>query len=57
MKIVDFKRDEAQNVVAILESGTEVVLASEYIAANKPQVGDEYAEEVKEVPQAELPIE
>lgn len=55
MKIVDFKRDEAQNVVAILESGTEVVLTSEYIVANKPQVGDEYAEE--EAPQAELPIE
>ena len=44
MKIADFKRDEANQIIAIGEDGAEVVLSSEYVAANKPQVGDEIAE-------------
>ena len=42
MKIADFKRDEANQVIAVGEDGAEMILASEYIAANKPQIGDEY---------------
>lgn len=42
MKIADFKRDEANRIIAIGEDGAEVVLPFEYVAANKPQVGDEY---------------
>lgn len=42
MKIADFKRNEANQIVAVGEDGAEVVLSFEYVAANKPQVGDEY---------------
>ena len=42
MKIANFKRDEANRIIAIGEDGAEVVLPFEYVAANKPQVGDEY---------------
>jgi hypothetical protein len=45
MKIVDFKRDENNAVVAILDDDSEKVLSSEYVAANKPQIGDELVEE------------
>ena len=44
MKITDFRRDELNNVIAICTDGkksVEVALTSEYVAANKPQVGDE----------------
>ena len=37
MKIVDFKRDENNAVVAILDDDSEKVLSSEYIVQNKPQ--------------------
>ena len=66
MKIADFKRNEANEIVAIGEDGAEVVLPFEYVAANKPQVGDEYVavESVAEVaaiveaaPEAEAPAE
>jgi hypothetical protein len=43
MKIVDFQRTE-RDITAVLEDGREVALTWDYIAANKPQVGDEYAE-------------
>ena len=45
MKIVDFKRDEKNQVVAILDDDSEQVLSSEYVAQNKPQIGDELIEE------------
>ena len=66
MKIADFKRDEANRIIAIGEDGSEVVLPFDYVAANKPQVGDEYiaVEIVAEVeaivdavPEAETPAE
>jgi len=40
MIIDDFKRDEDNNVIAICGK-KEVPLSFEYIAINKPQVGDE----------------
>jgi hypothetical protein len=42
MKIVDFKRNQANQIVAVGKDGAEVVLPFEYVAANKPQVGDDY---------------
>jgi hypothetical protein len=42
MKIADFKRDADNNVVAIGEDGSEVIIPFDYIDANKPKVGDEY---------------
>ena len=47
MKIVDAKR-EGNEITAILEDGREVALTAEYIAEHKPQLGDEYIEEVSE---------
>lgn len=66
MKIADFKRNEANEIIAVGEDGAEVVLSFEYVAANKPQVGDDYyaVETVAEiaiivdaVPEAETPAE
>ena len=45
MKIVDFKRDENNAVVAILDDDSEKTLSSDYVAQNKPQVGDELIED------------
>ena len=45
MKIVDFKRDENNAVVAILDDDSEKVLSAEYVAQHKPQIGDELVEE------------
>ena len=45
MKIVDFKRDENNAVVAVLDDDSEKVLSSEYVATNKLQIGDELIEE------------
>jgi len=42
MKITNFKRDADNNVVAILEDGSEVILSAGYIESNKPRVGSEY---------------
>jgi len=55
MKIANFKRDADNNVVAILEDGSEVILSAGYIESNKPRVGSEYGtpsvvEEVVEAP-------
>lgn len=49
MIIDDFKRNEANEVVAICGE-KEIVLSAEYIAAHKPQIGDEI---VAEEPKAE----
>lgn len=48
MKIVDFKRDENNAVVAILEDDSEKTLSSDYVAQNKPQIGDEIIEDPAE---------
>ena len=45
MKIVDFKRDENNAVIAVMEDGSEKTLSFDYVAQNKPQVGDELIEE------------
>jgi len=55
MKIANFKRDADNNVVAILEDASEVILSAGYIESNKPRVGSEYGtpsvvEEVVEAP-------
>jgi len=42
MKIVDFKRDEANNIFVVAADGTEIQLDEAYVAKHKPQVGDEY---------------
>jgi len=42
MKIANFKRDADNNVVAILEDDSEVILSAAYIESNKPRVGSEY---------------
>lgn len=51
MKIVDFKRDEANNIFVVAADGTEIQLDLDYVAKHKPQVGDEYpaAEPAEEV--------
>ena len=61
MKIANFKRDADNNVVAILEDDSEVILSAAYIESNKPRVGSEYGppsviEEVVETPIAETPV-
>lgn len=48
MKIEDFKRDENNSIVAIMEDGSEKTLSFDYVAQNKPQVGDELIEESAE---------
>ena len=48
MKIEDFKRDENNAIVAIMEDGSEKTLSFDYVAQNKPQVGDEIIEEPAE---------
>ena len=40
MKIDDFARNEQNEVIAIC-GDQQIVLSADYIAANKPQVGDE----------------
>ena len=52
MIIDDFKRNEANEVVAICGE-KEIVLSAEYIAAHKPQIGDEL---IIEEPKAEEPV-
>jgi hypothetical protein len=61
MKIANFKRDADNNVVAILEDDSEVILSAGYIESNKPRVGSEYGppsviEEVIEAPVIETPV-
>ncbi|UOF77692.1 hypothetical protein [Caudoviricetes sp.] len=53
MKIDDFARNEQNEVVAIC-GDKQVVLSADYIAANKPQVGDEIESPAEE---AESPVE
>lgn len=48
MKIVDFKRDENNVVIAVLDDDSEKALSSDYVAQNKPQIGDELIEEPTE---------
>ena len=55
MIIDDFKRDEDNNVIAICGK-KEVPLSSEYIAINKPQVGDEIVK-AEPVVEASTPAE
>ena len=55
MIIDDFIRDEENQVVAICGK-KQVVLTAEYIAINKPQVGDEIVKE-EPVVEAEAPAE
>lgn len=40
MLITDFKRNEANEVVAIVDD-KEFVLSAAYVAEHKPQIGDE----------------
>ena len=42
MKIANFKRDGDNNVVAIFDDDSEVILSADYIESNKPRVGSEY---------------
>lgn len=49
MKIVDAKRNEENQVVFVLEDGSEVTPSEQYIQDNKPQIGDELVEETPEV--------
>ena len=61
MKIANFKRDANNNVVAILEDDSEVILSAGYIESNKPRIGSEYGtpsviEEVVETPVVETPV-
>lgn len=46
MKIVDAKRNEENQVVFVLEDGSEVTPSEQYIQDNKPQIDDEFVEEV-----------
>jgi len=48
MKIVGFERDETNAIVAILEDGTQKTLSFDFVAQNKPQVGDELEVEASE---------
>lgn len=48
MKIVGFERDENNNIVATLEDGSSQTLSFDFVAQNKPQVGDELEVEVSE---------
>lgn len=45
MKIVDFKRDEENRIIVVLDDDSEKVLSFEYVAEHKPQVGHELIEE------------
>ena len=42
MKIANFKRDADNNVIAIGEDGSEVIVPTAYIESNKPRIGDSY---------------
>lgn len=53
MKIIDCKRGENQEVIAILEDNSEVTLSWEYVAEKKPQIGDDFAVEAKKKPAKE----
>lgn len=55
MIIDDFIRNEENQVVAICGK-KQVVLTAEYIAINKPQVGDEIVKE-EPVVEASAPVE
>lgn len=48
MKISHFERDENNTVWAIGDDGLKALLTPEYIATNKPKVGDEYVIEKTE---------
>lgn len=45
MKIVDFKRDENNQIIVTLDDDSEKMISAEYVAQHKPQVGDELIEE------------
>jgi len=42
MKIVDFKRDEANNIFIVASDGTEIGIDFAYVEKYKPQIGDKY---------------
>ena len=44
MKITEFERGENNEIIAVLEDGSKVVLSFHYVAQHKPQVGDEIVE-------------
>jgi len=44
MKITDFERGESNEIIAVLEDGSKVVLSFDYVAEHKPQIGDEVVE-------------
>ena len=45
MKIIDFKRDENNQIIVTLDDDSERMISAEYVAQHKPQVGDELIEE------------
>ena len=57
MKIANFKRDADNNVVAIGEDGTEVIVPTVYIESNKPKIGDSYGTDPVQEPIVEVTVE
>ena len=57
MKIANFKRDADNNVVAIGEDGTEVIVPTAYIESNKPRIGDSYGTDLVQEPIVEVTVE
>jgi len=57
MKIANFKRDADNNVVAIGEDGTEVIVPTAYIESNKPRIGDSYGSDSVQEPIVEVTVE
>lgn len=57
MKIANFKRDADNNVVAIGEDGTEVIVPTAYIESNKPRIGDSYGTDPVQKPIVEVTVE
>jgi hypothetical protein len=57
MKIANFKRDADNNVVAIGEDGTEVIVPTAYIESNKPRIGDSYGSDPVQEPIVEVTVE
>ena len=57
MKIANFKRDADNNVVAIGENGSEVIVPTAYIESNKPRIGDSYGSDPVEESVVEVTVE
>jgi hypothetical protein len=57
MKIANFKRDAENNVVAIGEDGSEVIVPTAYIESNKPRIGDSYGSDPVQGPIVEVTVE